>query len=383
MTSLNTQAEGDAVAIGPDDKIVVAATAWYVESEALLIRYLANGDLDPSFGDNGIVRFATDGVNDGFNDIMLQGDRIVAVGFREKNMLVVRVLGDGSLDPTFGGGDGQAIVRWGFHPNFTTSTAKSVEPAGVENILVGGSIGSGSARRVGVVRLGYDGYPDTSFSEDGFAAADWNDHPDDVADSAGDIAVSPAGDITLAGCTDYGAKTALARWDSTGKLVRSFGGDGKVQLALSRGAECALAVAPLDDESVLIAGFGDNRFNSDFLLAKITGAGELDTGFGNAGKRLSNFKGHEAAQAVLVDTGGRIILVGETSSGTPDTQVALARYDAGGNLDPSFGGNGKLQTSITNGADAGLDAELDSQGRYVAVGYAWGSNIAVVRYLPG
>ncbi len=99
--------------IQPDGKIVIAGYAC----EDLpggdeycyfgVARVDPNGQLDPSFGDRGKVH--TD-VGNGFPyDVTLQLDnKIVAVGIRllrdydVTNVILVRYLPDGSLDPTFG-----------------------------------------------------------------------------------------------------------------------------------------------------------------------------------------------------------------------------------------------------------------------------------------
>jgi len=52
-----------------------------------------------------------------------------------------------------------------------------------------------------------------------------------------------------------------------------------------------------------------------------------------------------------------------------------------GNLDPSFSGDGKVLTSISEGVSANGVA-IDSQGRIVAAGVSYGGDVVVTRYLP-
>ena len=84
-----------AVAVQPDGRIVVAGLA----GDFALARYLPDGRLDPSFGAGGKVTTDTTGDgNDGANALTLQPDgRILAAGSRFN---VVRYLGNGGAGPT-------------------------------------------------------------------------------------------------------------------------------------------------------------------------------------------------------------------------------------------------------------------------------------------
>ncbi len=94
------------VIIQPDGKIV--AFGWNLNNYAL-VRYNINGSWDTSFGLNGLVS-APIGVYLGSAAIQLDG-KIVAAGSSigingTSDFTLVRYNGDGSLDGTFGGGDG-------------------------------------------------------------------------------------------------------------------------------------------------------------------------------------------------------------------------------------------------------------------------------------
>ena len=96
-----------ALSIAPDGKIAVGGTvrqpsnayAFRVE------RYLDNGDLDSSFGEGGIVTTQI-GSTAHLNDLVAQGDgKLVAGGqsYTSRNLFALaRYLDDGSLDPSFG-----------------------------------------------------------------------------------------------------------------------------------------------------------------------------------------------------------------------------------------------------------------------------------------
>jgi uncharacterized delta-60 repeat protein len=112
--------EAHAIAIQPDGKLLVAgkAQAFALSPEQFAIaRYLPDGQLDPEFGNAGraFARFAGGGAARG---IALQPDGtfFVAGGVGSTDTLqegfaVVRFLADGTLDPSFGVG-GRAVARY-------------------------------------------------------------------------------------------------------------------------------------------------------------------------------------------------------------------------------------------------------------------------------
>jgi uncharacterized delta-60 repeat protein len=67
----------------------------------------------------------------------------------------------------------------------------------------------------------------------------------------------------------------------------------------------------------------------------------LDPGFGNAGKVITHFGGKNTAMALQDD--GKIVMVGGSI-----TDFLLARYNADGSLDASFGVDGLVTTDIDN-----------------------------------
>ena len=104
-----------AVAIAPAGRIVVAgSTSNGITSRSAMARYLANGRLDRSFGDDGRLTIDVSPSAEQFTDVLIQPDgRIVAAGWAEVSLVpvfsAVRSTTDGRLDTTFAG-DGVARV---------------------------------------------------------------------------------------------------------------------------------------------------------------------------------------------------------------------------------------------------------------------------------
>lgn len=207
-----------------DGTILAAGLAG---NEFAVVRYLPDGTPDPAFGAGGVV-LTTDGFDGVPSMVRLQPDgRLLAVGWvtatGHTRISVSRYDVDGSLDESFGGGDGRVTT---FSPTNEESlgSAVLVQPNG--RILVGGSAyGPGDYSYFCLVRYLPNGSPDPGFGEDGLVVHRFRLY------YAGIYALARQGDgkIVAAGWTS-GEDNALAisRYTSAGKLDRTFSRDGLV-----------------------------------------------------------------------------------------------------------------------------------------------------------
>ena len=111
-----------------------------------------------------------------------------------------------------------------------------------------------------------------------------------------------------------------------------------------------------------------------------TSAGDLDPSFGLDGKVLTDFGAfsNDEAFAVVLQPDGKIVAAG---TGTPGatSDFALARYEEDGELDPGFGSGGRVSTDLETGEIA-FAVALQSDGKIVAAGFISGDDFALVRY---
>jgi uncharacterized delta-60 repeat protein len=120
-----TTAATMATAIGvlPDGRIVVAGTD---DLRLAVMRLLPNGDPDRSFGSNGLVQIGNGGLT-GASDLALQPDgRIVVAGWNMSVFALVRFGTSGELDPTFGQ-NGVSRSSFGF---WSDARALALQPDG-------------------------------------------------------------------------------------------------------------------------------------------------------------------------------------------------------------------------------------------------------------
>jgi uncharacterized delta-60 repeat protein len=189
------------------------------------------------------------------------------------------------------------------------------------------------------------------------------------------------------------ARFGLIRYKPSGDLDRSFGGDGRVKTGFPGPLPNALVTSVALDSAGRIVAAGDNcdffedsgdpDFRCQFALARYRPNGELDRSFGTNGRVLTSFGTYDWLTSVAIDSEGRIVAGGVHCEGGPCSFV-VARYRPNGHLDSSFGGDGGVMTPFGSYSKAESIA-IDAQGRIVAAG--WGGNggsssrFALARYL--
>jgi uncharacterized delta-60 repeat protein len=302
----------------------------------------ADGMLDPSFGNGGLVTtdFPYDPFPPGFSAdgasavVVLPDGRAVAAGavgdLDGRAMGAARYLTSGALDTTFGG-DGLAIV--GGCPSFGAgggASAALLQPDG-RLVLVGECPGGFS---LNVARLNVDGSLDPSFGTGGTVMTPF---PDGVFAAAG--ALQPDGRIVGVGTGGASGQlgVAAARYNADGSLDPSFGTGGTLTLALGQDFFVDDVALQADGKLVIAGTFAGGP--TDFGLVRLLPNGALDASFDGDGIVTSDFGAAEEGRSVIVLGDGRIVLGGRRA---PDfaSDIALVRYLPDGSLDGTFGTGG-------------------------------------------
>ncbi|NJN81238.1 MAG: hypothetical protein HC802_02410 [Caldilineaceae bacterium] len=115
-----------------------------------------------------------------------------------------------------------------------------------------------------------------------------------------------------------------------------------------------------------------------FALARYNQDGSLDHGFSFGGKVLTDFDiiPEEAITAIAVDSQGRIVVGGRAwgaslENGETRSHFVVARYDTNGSLDHAFNGDGKVITPVGTNHYASISAlVVDDADRVIAGGLA-------------
>ncbi len=215
---------GNALAIQPDGKIILAGGSLNANFDFGLVRYNANGTLDGSFGAGGKVMTDLRGAEDWGAAVLRQPDGKIIVAGHSSNgantdFALVRYNGaDGSLDTSFGSG-GKVYTAIG--PGDDKGQAAALQPDG--KIVVAGFAQNGSNNDFAVVRYNPDGSLDTTFGFGGklttpIGAGD---------DNANGVVLQSDGRIVVVG-QSYNTVTqdydfAMVRYNPDGSLDNSCG----------------------------------------------------------------------------------------------------------------------------------------------------------------
>jgi uncharacterized delta-60 repeat protein len=103
----------------------------------------------------------------------------------------------------------------------------------------------------------------------------------------------------------------------------------------------------------------------------VAAGGDLDTTFGGDGRVLTSFSIRgDAAESVAIQSDGKIVAAGFVGNFTSAFKFALARYNTDGSLDTSFSGDGEVLTSFTGTIDIAQGVVIQPDGKIVAAGGA-------------
>jgi len=319
----NDSASG--VAIQPNGNIVVVGTATNgTVTEFALARYLPNGTLDPSFGDNGEVANSFLGASDVGDGLAIQSNgQIVVVGNDGGggHSILARYNSNGSLDASFGTGGYVSVSNPGY------ADALALQADG--KIVVAGLLGS-------VGRFNPDGSVDTTFGTSGVTA---------FPGAATAVAMLPSGNSLSVGWIAPVANTVVGQ--ITSLVFGALSPDGQYVAQLSSQyienvpylAVAALAVQS-DGEIVAAGSFlPESTSSSDLALTRFNDNLGFDYSFspvtglvyGNSAPlsvvAATNFPGYSATgSALALQANGDIVAVGTVTNAQGGTSFLIARY---------------------------------------------------------
>lgn len=279
-------------------------------------------------------------------------------------------------------------------PGFPSAASSDIAVDNAGRIVVSGVVGDWAALpspdQFGVVRYLPGGEIDAAFGVAGRAVTAFGGTrvSNEAAlgiDGQNRIVLAGGGTNINPGVNEY----ALARFHGNGSLDLGFDADGLLTTAFPDSFfdhARDLVITPGNR----IVAVGSTNFSpaiggtpNSFSLAGYQENGGMDGGFGNAGFVTTVFPDAPEwteARGVARDSSGRLVVAG--SSFNPDpSNIAVARYLAGGDLDPTFSGDGTVIIQFDTDVN-GHDVAVDAEGRILVAG-CLRSNVAPVGALRG
>jgi uncharacterized delta-60 repeat protein len=197
---------------------------------------------------------------------------------------------------------------------------------------------------------------DTSFAGDGKKTISFGG-----TDSANVVLVQPNGRIVVAGGGALPTAFCVARVRSNGLLDTTFGSGGKRTIRFGGEQEGAFGAALQPDGKIVLVGDSDFRV----AVARLKPNGTLDNTFSGDGRRTFSWGPIGRATDVLVLPNGKLLVGGFSGPETGNVQVA--RLNANGTLDTTFG-TGGIATADFGGDDFGLAMARQANGRILIAG---------------
>jgi uncharacterized delta-60 repeat protein len=357
----------NAVARQPDGKLVIAGTCGSgTSADICVLRRNVNGSADVGFGyAQGASRITASPGADKAVGIALQADgKIVVAGscvaFSIRSFCITRLLADGTLDATFGN---NGVVNQVVGAGDADPRALVIQPDG--KIIVGGSCFDGTFNTLCATRFLPGGAFDNSFGIQGRrffpTASELRGHA---------VALQSDGNILIAGSCLNGASMCVGRLTTSGSIDNSFGVTG-IAAASNGNADGAYGVLVQPDGKILLAGTCPLSGVSAYCIARLDNSGnpDIEFGFPVGAYRLARYTFGSALtilSSIALQSDGRIVVAGTCLSTTPD--FCLARLNDNGSLDQSFGISGVVKTNVIDDADFALAMLIQPDGKIVVVG---------------
>ncbi len=358
--------------IQPDGKILVVGGDNYSNasgSSCIITRYLPNGTVDNSFGNNGITSILIDDYCVG-NGIALQNDgKIIVAGTSFKpsgnilsgEIMILRLNNDGSLDTSFGT-NGVTSISLNY-----PQTINSVAIQSDGKIVAGGAFANLTnpiMDTFGLIRLLNNGNVDTSFGTNGYTYTSGISRGRIL-----DLKLTETDEIIAVGDSPYYGKHLIVKYDSNGNIDNNFGlnGNGIVQGQIndiSTFKKCFIK-----NTAIYAVGATYNSVKYNAMITKYNLNGIIDNSFGNNGLIIKDFGTNLSSFAddLNFDSNNNL-LVGYSYGPTSNYDFGLESYNTNGILNLNFGVNGLFSTNFGAGHDYFRSLSIQNDNKIIMVG---------------
>ena len=381
------------VAFGTGGKVITDVSGRYDEARALVIEPdgqlvvvgVAGTGIDRDFA---VARYNTNGTLDrtfGINgttitDFSGGSDAAWAVALQLDGKIIVAGESDGDFALARYNADGTLDSSFGVSGTITTDFGGDDRANALTLQRDGKVVVAGFAARLdfALARYRADGTLDPTFGTAGLLTTDFSGN----SDTAYAVSIQVDEKIIVAGATgNYpSAQFALTRHNADGSLDADFGTGGLVTIRVGRDARAhALWIQP--DGKLVAGGFVNNGSSNDAALARLNADGIVDMSFGAGGRVLTDFGGRNFGNSLALQSDGKIVAAGADDF-PPYYDFAIAKYEADGRIDATFNREGTILTEF--GGNSWINAvAIQADGKIVAAGYARsssGADFALVRY---
>lgn len=377
----------NALLVASDGAVLTAGEAEFNRDDGsctaqdfLILQLTAAGAPDSTFGNEGVLAVeepcsqsatALYRYDDGRILVGGQGETQATPGgfpddFGDPDWFVVRLMPNGSPDPTFGAGTGAIKAELGDDEEIA---AIAVQSDG-HIVAIGELYSPQGSPDPAAARFTAEGLADATFGSGGLATLPSPDTQERIQDGL----LLPDGTLLAVGFRirpQIGTDAFLTQFLADGTTDLAFGDQGVSEIDIPEVLSAtARAVLDLPDGKIVAVGSVSNKV----VLVRYAIDGSLDPSFGNDGLVITEVPDRraEAIAAVLLDD-GRIAVAATTSLGNEERMTVL-RYNDDGSLDPTLDGDGIAIVP------AGVDQEarsllVEPDGSIIVVGSTRGATL--------
>jgi uncharacterized delta-60 repeat protein len=359
--------------IQSDGKILIAGYGLRIA------RFNTNGTLDTSFANSGYTLSYGNNVSLNYikQIIITPTNKILVVGAIYTNkwyLYLAQYNENGTLDTTFGVG-GRKNIDVG--PSITMTVGNAIYTS--DNKIFIATTSYFSDGDFNITKCNKFGELETAFGGTGIITYDGMGY-----DQGGKITLRSDGKLLLSGNSNVNPANGTYKQyvqmliNSDGTLDTTFGTSGKVLTNLAtNNTQVINDMYLLTDNSILVTGsiVITNSTIYDGFVAKFNANGTLDTSFGTNGISQVFFTDTDGSQAITdmvnkitVQNDGKIIIAGFSNGAGNISKFSVALLNSTGTFDETFGNNGTMTFPINGFNDVITDVKSQSDGKIVVSG---------------
>ncbi|MBX8514475.1 hypothetical protein K5D69_07160 [Pseudomonas cichorii] len=357
---------------------------------------LAAGDLDPDFGENGVIftSFGPETINATALGVNIAPDgKLLISGYRGQNdYALARLNPDGTPDQSFGNA---GFIVGQFKPGLESAIAATFVTSDQKLVLVGKVYitDAGDTDYRALTRLNRDGSLDTSFGDQGSVILDlplgkaasvsnrFARDPETLLDSSSQVNAVLQADGKIVVNDTFKNIAVTFRLTPDGALDTSFNGTGYVTQSFPD-ARTWLGPLYVENDKIITAGtYVSQATGNRPLVIRYNADGSLDSSFGENGIFIAPPESTDSHSSQLLDafreTNGNILGIGSTS--VYPLKALIMSFDKDGSIDPAFNGGKALLSEISPEGCQWNNSILDSSsGLNVVCGNTLGSELEVI-----
>lgn len=292
-----------------------------------------NGSMDSIFNQTGLIKENYASSNsicvDNSNNTLVLGHDNTTGGY---NIYVKRYLNNGNVDNTFGS---NGVFENDL--NNDRDYGRCIVPLSNGKYIISGQNSMGSYFRTFLMRLNNDGTIDRTFGQNGFTIIDNNENSD-----AWNVAVDQTGSIYAAGYKTINGKMNCAIWklNANGSLASDFGTFGELIISTTNESERLFDIE-LRANKIAVAGYSNLNGICEGFLAVLDTQGNLDKNFNSKGYLKLNYQGANTyLKGVGIMSNGKVVCCGAYTDVSSEYYGLVAVFNKNGVADSTFSTDG-------------------------------------------